>query len=108
MAQDSVQRAFFFIARSSEVFQLVVVVTRHFGGLVAVEYIYDMFRFVFLVHLLDGLQRYLKQLARIHLFVGLPAVVAVAAVVLVVLFAEIVQQQLAAADSTLSITLCLE
>ena len=108
LTQDRVQRALLHIAGSTEIVQLVMMITHHFGGLVAVQDINDMFCFVVLVHLLDRLQRDLQQLTRIHLLVGLAAVVAVAAFVLRVLLAEIVQQQLTAADRALRITLRLE
>ena len=85
-----------------------MMITHHFCRLVAVKYIYDVFRTVFLVYLLDGLQRNLQQLACVHHLIGLPAVVAVTAFVLVVLLAEIVQQQFSAAYGTLRITLRLK
>ena len=102
------QGALVLIACGAEVLKVVMMITHHFGGLVPVKDIYDMFRFVFLVYLLDGLKCQLQQLARIHLFIYLAAVVAVAAVVLVVFLAEIVQQQFAPAYSALRITLRLE
>ena len=60
LTQDSMQRALFLITRRTEVLQLVVVITHHLRRLVAMQDIHDMFRTVFLVHLLDGLQRNLQ------------------------------------------------
>ena len=108
LTQDGMQRAFFLIAGGAEILQVIVVITHHLGCCVAVQYIYDMLRFMFLVHLLDGLQCQLQQLACIHLLVGLATIVAVTALVLVILFAEIVEQQLTPAYGALGVTLRLE
>ena len=67
-----------------------------------------MFRTMLLVHLLNRLQSDLKQLTRIHLFVGLTAVVAVTAFLLGIFLSEIVQQQFTPTNRTLCITLCLK
>ena len=57
LSQDSVQRALVFVTRSSEVLQLIVVITHHFSRLVSVQNIHDVLGFMMLVHLLDRLQR---------------------------------------------------
>ena len=108
LTEDSVQGTLFLIACGAEVLQFIVVVTHHFCCLVAVKDVHDMFGLVVFVNLLNGLERQLQQLAGIHLFVGLSAVIAVTAFLFVVFFSEIVEQQFATADSALGIALRLE
>ena len=67
-----------------------------------------MFGAMMFVDLLNGLQRNLQQLAGIDHLIGLPAVVAVAAFLFVILFSEIVEQQFTTANRGLRVALRLK
>ena len=81
----------------SENFECVVVVCENFVGLVTQEYVFDVAFAEVLLGVVYGGKNVDKVLLCLDLCFRVQAVVAVAAVVLVVLFAEIVEQQFPAA-----------
>ena len=96
------------IFSAAKVLQFGMFVCQYTCRLFSANDIHNMFRTEFLVQLMNSLQYQTEQLRRIHHLICLTAVITTSAVVFLVVFAKIVQQQFPTTNRTLRIRLCLK